>query len=402
MSSRVLIFGAGNIGRSFLTPVFLDGGYDVYLADIDEGLISSLRERGQYDVRICSKGGEEVKTVKGFRPIALSDRDALLPLLREVPLVVTSVGQAGLEAVAALLGEVLPRRRDESGRFIPLDIILAENLREASHFFRRMIRSKLKGEFPMELLGLVETSIGKMVPALSKEERRKDPLAMKGESYNTLILDRDGFVGPLPQAPAVKLVSPIQAWVDRKLFVHNLGHASAAYLGRKYFPEEVFIAPLMEYDWFSEAIRDVMLEGASVLIREYPEVFSLSDLVHHIYDLLERFANPALGDTIQRVGRDLPRKLGRNDRIVGVMRAAAEGDLSMDGLCRVYLAALEFGNGPSEVRDSAVSELYTESGPDSVYMKISCAGKGLIDSVDGKILDRLMKTHIRLSGSCAS
>ncbi|MEI6501197.1 MAG: hypothetical protein WCP21_09255, partial [Armatimonadota bacterium] len=37
----------------------------------------------------------------------------------------------------------------------------------------------------------------------------------------------------------------------------------------------------------------------------------------HIEDLISRFANEALGDTLHRVGRDLQRKLSREDRVIG-------------------------------------------------------------------------------------
>ncbi len=391
MKREVLIFGAGNIGRSFITPVFLDAGYTVYLADINAALIAALAEKGQYTVRICSREGEEERIVEGYHPLALGDRESLIPLLKRVPLVVTSVGQRGLDGVAALLGEILPDRKDERGRFLPLDMILAENLRNASDYCRTRIQASLQGIFPMEThLGLVETSIGKMVPLLTEEDRLRDPLGLKAEPYNNLILDRDAFVGPLPLSPSISLVSPVKAWVDRKLFIHNLGHAAAAYLGRKYFPGVIGIAPLMEHDWFVTLVRDAMLEGANILMHEYPDVFILSDLVHHIYDLLDRFANPALGDTVQRVGRDLMRKLGRNDRVVGAMRAAAGKGLPIGDLCLVYLAALEFGETSAEDPDRALYSRYRETGLESIYREISCGDEGQPDELDGIILTGLL------------
>jgi mannitol-1-phosphate/altronate dehydrogenase len=39
--------------------------------------------------------------------------------------------------------------------------------------------------------------------------------------------------------------------------------------------------------------------------------------VDHVDELLRRFDNPALGDTVERVIRDLPRKMAPDDRMVG-------------------------------------------------------------------------------------
>ena len=393
MKGEVLVFGAGNIGRSFITPLFLDAGYTVHLADINTELIAALKQAGSYTIRICAGEKESVRRVEGFFPLALTDHQTLDPLLRRVPLMVTCVGRAGLEAVASLIGEMLPGRRGENGEFLPLDIILAENLRDASEVFRRKILQPLRGDFPLEShLGLVETSIGKMVPLLTEEERRRNPLSLKAEAYNTLILDRDGFVGHPPESPSIRLVSPIRAWVDRKLFLHNMGHAAAAYLGRLYFPGEASLAPLMQYEWFFSEIRNVMMEGAEILLKAYPEVFSLSELKDHVDDLLERFANPSLGDSVQRIGRDLSRKLGRNDRITGALREAATHRLPMEGLGRVYLAALVFEEANPQSPDHDIARMFREEGLEAVYSRISCGGE-VPDEIDHRIITELKRLH---------
>ncbi len=53
-----------------------------------------------------------------------------------------------------------------------------------------------------------------------------------------------------------------------------------------------------------------MVESASILLAMYPDDFSCNDLLDHITDLLTRFMNRTLGDTIYRVVCDLYRKLG--------------------------------------------------------------------------------------------
>jgi mannitol-1-phosphate 5-dehydrogenase len=51
---------------------------------------------------------------------------------------------------------------------------------------------------------------------------------------------------------------------------------------------------------------------------------SEESLHNHIGDLLLRFRNRALGDTLYRVGCDLPRKLGPDDRLTGAIKLAIE------------------------------------------------------------------------------
>lgn len=54
----------------------------------------------------------------------------------------------------------------------------------------------------------------------------------------------------------------------------------------------------------------------------YPGEFRKDQLNEHIDDLLSRFKNHKLGDTIFRVGSDLQRKLGADDRFMAPIRMA--------------------------------------------------------------------------------
>jgi mannitol-1-phosphate 5-dehydrogenase len=75
---------------------------------------------------------------------------------------------------------------------------------------------------------------------------------------------------------------------------------------------------------------------------EYPGAYSRKDLAEHIEDLLGRFKNRALGDTVYRVGRDLPRKLSRDDRVIGAMLLCVKQNVPFPGIAAVYAAALDF------------------------------------------------------------
>ena len=38
----------------------------------------------------------------------------------------------------------------------------------------------------------------------------------------------------------------MKAWVDRKAFIHNLGHATAAYFGHLKYPDAIFMYEVLE------------------------------------------------------------------------------------------------------------------------------------------------------------
>ena len=173
------------------------------------------------------------------------------------------------------LPRVLIKRYDDNPDK-PLDIILAENMRSAADFTREQLIRNLPAGFPVEsYVGLIETSIGKMVPIMPLAEAEKDPLMVFAEPYNTLILDGKGFKSPIPDVKGLAPKNNIKAWVDRKAFIHNLGHATAAYYGYFHHPDAVYMYEVLEDEKFLEFTRDVMIQSAEILKQVYPDDFTM-------------------------------------------------------------------------------------------------------------------------------
>ncbi len=335
---KAVVFGAGNIGRSFIGSIFSSNGLHVVFVDAYLPLVEELNRKGQYRI-IIKKNGEpdREQVVSHISAVHSSERDLIIQHLSECRICATSVGQGALPKVVPLLVEAVKERKKVTPSF--LDIIIAENIRNGAEYFREFF--KTAGLTGREA-GLIETSIGKMVPIMGKEDLFKDPLVLHAEEYNTLILDKNGFKNSVPSFPEIKAVNNIAAWVDRKLFIHNLGHAAAAYFGYRMYPQKLLIAEVLEDRHLRDSVRKVMTESAAALSMEYPEVFTEEDLSHHIDDLLYRFQNKALGDSVFRVGRDLRRKLGREDRIFGAARLCIKHGLPHEEIIAVFLSALRF------------------------------------------------------------
>ena len=155
-------------------------------------------------------------------------------------------------------------------------------------------------------------------------ELEKDPLVVFAEPYNTLILDGKGFKLPIPEIKGLAPKSNIKAWVDRKAFIHNLGHATAAYYGYSKYPDAVYMYEILDDREVLQFTRSVMLQSAEILKAAYPGEFTDADLEDHIDDLIHRFRNKALQDTVFRVGQDLTRKLSYDDRFMGAIHLAMQ------------------------------------------------------------------------------
>ena len=386
---RALLIGGGNIGRSFIVPVFQKAGYEITILDQSKELIRELRLKKQYTITTCDHEKQRDQNIRGFKCIDPDEKESITEALISSDIIITSVGQRGLTSVIQLIADHLPRR-SMNFKPHPLDIVLAENIPGGGAYCRTILMKYLPCDFPSENLpGIVETSIGKMVPFLSEEDKKSDPLRVYAESYNTLILDREGFKGELPQCDSIKLVSPIQAYVDRKLYIHNLGHAASAYLGRSIYPSAETIWEVLRDVKVLKGVRSAMRQSAAALILEYPEVFQFSDLEAHIEDLLVRFQNKTLGDSVQRVGRDLKRKLSPYDRICGAIRLAVKHQQPWDSLADVYRASLLFGRSDiADPDDQDICRMADQKGIRAVYKELSSQD----DQWDREIEDQIVSS----------
>jgi mannitol-1-phosphate 5-dehydrogenase len=253
-----------------------------------------------------------------------------------------SVGQQGIPGAIPVIARALVLRRELYGN-TPLDFIIAENMRDSDQYIKAELEHHLPPDYPVAgLAGLVETSIGKMVPIMSQKDLLEDPLQVFAEPYNTLIVSKGGFRNQIPDVENLDPKENIKAWVDRKLFIHNLGHATSAYLGFEKHPEAIYIYEVLDDSGIFQDTRKTMLQSADILLALYPEEFTGTQIEAHIDDLLGRFRNKALGDTVFRVGCDLYRKLGREDRMAAPIKSAISLNKPYDLVLRALLAAISF------------------------------------------------------------
>jgi mannitol-1-phosphate 5-dehydrogenase len=393
--------GAGNIGRSFVGQIFSQAGYEVVFVDVDEEIINALNERGGYTVEIKDREPRSI-LVERVRGVNGRETDLVAEELATCRVAATAVGPAALPYIYPNLAAGLMRRRELGGG--PLDVIICENMRDAAEAMYAGVAEHLPADFPTrEMLGAVETSIGKMVPIMSAEDRARDLLLVFAEGYNTLICDGRGFLNPVPNVPELDPKQNMKPYVDRKLFIHNLGHALCAYLSHLEDPALEFTWQAVEHPKIGAAVRAGMMESAAALIAAYPEEFNEANQIEHVDDLIERFANRALGDTIYRVGRDIRRKLGREDRVIGALRFDTAHDVDAPWTCLCAAAGMRFRatdeSGEMYEPDADFARHIYPEGAETVLREVGGLDAG--DPVDQAVLEAVVAADEFITGCVA-
>jgi len=255
---KMVLFGAGNIGRSFIGQLFSRSGYEIVFIDIVKEIIDALNRRGSYNVVIKSTRDEIIK-VKNVRGVLASDKQKVGEEISTADIASSCVGIGALPHIIPLIAGGLKKRYDMDSN-LPLDIIIAINMRNAAQYFENKL-SEIMGEaYPLDrLVGPVETSIGKMVPLMTEKDKKEDVLQIFAEPYNTLILDKKAFKNPIPDVRGLSPKENMKAWVDRKLFIHNLGHAVISYLGYLYDSSFTYLYEALGIDELYTGTRDTMM-----------------------------------------------------------------------------------------------------------------------------------------------
>jgi mannitol-1-phosphate 5-dehydrogenase len=376
-------FGAGKIGRSLCGALFARAGYRVIFVDVDDRVIDALNAHGRYRVVVKDDEPDEF-WVEGVGAIHAGDTDAVVAAVAEADMVSTAVGAGVLGAVVDSLAKGLVAREGA-----PVDVLLCENLRDAAAFARSRLKELLPGGMGGYPVGLVETSIGKMVPIMPEDVACDDPVLVWAEAYNRIIADRQAFIGTPPDVEGLVTRDNFKAYVDRKLFVHNLGHAACAYLG--FLEGHTYIWEAMESSAPGDTALGAMRESGRALRMTYEDEWAEDEMASHVSDLARRFRNRALGDTIYRVGRDLPRKLAPDDRLIGALRFQTAAGIDPAHTVRAIAAALRFRGtdegGKLFPADAEFAARVDRDGPRAV---LGAYGGLDTEGADREITDRIL------------
>ncbi|MDR0583304.1 MAG: mannitol-1-phosphate 5-dehydrogenase, partial [Treponema sp.] len=285
---KAVMYGAGNIGRGFIGQLFAASGYAVTFIDVAEPVVAGINREGRYPVRLLSDDGGVDCWVEGVTALNGRDTEKAAEAIAAADILATAVGVRVLPFIAPVIAEGIKKRFAKTGNC--LNIIICENLIDANKLLEELIKKNLneheRGLFDNHI-GLVEASIGRMVPLQTQEMQDGNPLRICTETYGFLPVDKDAFKGDIPRIEGMCPFSRFDFYIQRKLFIHNLGHAVSAYLGM--FQGDEYLYQAVRRGDILHIAQNAMEESALALSAKFGA--SLPDLLLHIRDLLRRFSN---------------------------------------------------------------------------------------------------------------
>jgi len=353
-------FGAGNIGRGFIGALLSQSGYPIVFADVNTRMIDALNARGRYTVHITDLDPEsfEVGPVS-----ALHTADpVLIDSIAGSEVITTAVGLGVLPKIAPVLALGIEKRA-ALGTQAPLHIIACENGVRASSQLREEVVSLLPPQalqYCRQWVAFVDCSVDRIVPPVHMD----NPTDVCVERFHEWNVDSSQLIGEL-HIKGMNIVENLAAYVERKLFTLNTGHAVLAYVGKlKGYSR---IGDCMADEAIVSIVRGAMSESGAALVCR----FGLDATAHAAYieKILQRFRNRYLDDTVDRIGRDPLRKLSPGDRLIAPLRAAYGYGLGVDDLLLGIGAALHYvdaGDPQSIQLQQMIAELGMEAAVEKV------------------------------------
>lgn len=330
---KAVHFGAGNIGRGFVGLLLHEGGYDVVFSDVSAGLVDAINAVDSYTVHEVGDGGVDVE-VTGFRALnSAADPQAVIDEIATADVVTTAVGPNILRFIAPLIAAGLAAR---DGALAPLQVMACENAIRATDQLQGHIRAHAGDTWAAiaDRAVFANTAVDRIVPGQPADAG----VDVVVEPFYEWAIERGPFAGALPNVPGAHFVDDLAPYIERKLFTVNTGHAATAYYGARAGVER--ISDALAVPEIAAAVSATLAETSAVLIAKHE--FAPDELARYRETILGRFRNPALPDTVWRVGRQPLRKLSRHERFVGPAADAAERGLPVDALVATIAAALEF------------------------------------------------------------
>jgi mannitol-1-phosphate 5-dehydrogenase len=363
MKKEVLIIGAGKIGRGFIAHLFYRAGYRIWLLDASKQVVELLNQEKKYRVDIAGTTNDVTEYIAIEEAFTLEDREKVAQVISNISIIASSVGAANIEGAAGFIKDILiSTKRDEV-----LNWIICENANHPAKTIRKVLLNNADpafGGFVQSKLGLIETQVLRTGMPANEELRLTEPLALRMQDWWTLPLDRDAFIGSIPDVEGFMPKPNFSNELIRKLYTFNGTNAPIAYIGWANGYKILHEAALAKLQLFAE----IQEESAFGLIHE----FGLDEAEQRNFMALamKKYTDPALNDQIQRNAHDSKRKLGKHERLVGPASLCLKHGRMPFAYAKAIAAAYAY-NGSTDPGTRAVQETVKQGGIEEAIKKYS-------------------------------
>ena len=321
MAKTFIGIGAGPIQTGIYVAGAADGGFDrIVLAEVEPTLVAALKQH--HSITVNTAEAERITTrtyenIEVFNPNDPNDLPQLIEIAKDALAFNTALPATKFYKFCAPWMKEAFAQNPAGRRYI----YTSENSTTAA----ADLKAAMGVEYPETYY--LDTVIGKMSKVFAAGESELPTLTpgfAKGhlvEAFNTIYTS---------SAPGIEEVgiqnlfakADLVPFEEAKLYGHNANHLLLALLaaerGCTSMSEAAKFPEIVEY-----TLQALLQESGAALCKKYAgvdEYFEPANWEAWARELVRRMISPLLSDAIARVARDLTRKLGWEDRLIGAIR----------------------------------------------------------------------------------
>src|SRR5215213_7278635 len=364
MKKEVLIIGAGKIGRGFIAQLFYNSGYKLWFLDASKEVVELLNKEKKYRVDIAREGKDLTQYIEVEGAFTLNNKEKVAEIISNIDIIATSVGAANIENVVGFIKEILIA----AGRKERLNWIICENANNPANKIKEVLLQNANPEFQefvRSKLGLIETQVLRTGMLANAEVMMKEPLALRMQDWWTLPLDKDAFVGPIPEVQGFSPKINFSNELVRKLYTFNGTNGPIAYIGWANGYKIVHESALAYPEYFKE----IQEESAFGLIKEFD--LDQKEQREFMALAMNKYTDPTINDQIERNAADTKRKLGKDERLAGPALLCLKHGKTPYAYAKAIAAAYHY-NGSNDEGTKEVQQTIHQEGIEKAVKKFSC------------------------------
>lgn len=347
---QALIIGAGNIGRGVVGYLLNRENYSLSFYDVNSEYLTKMKESGGYSVFVTEDSTPTQHQITSFDVVSSNN---LIKALGNHDFIFCCVYEGAFKSIAVSLAQALQQRDTDRS----LNVMLCVNSLGAPKKFRQLVEEALENDLDTlkyfrELVGINQVMVLSAALPLSKEQAEKYPYAVMITANPHLEIDGTSFKGDVPSISDVTFVDNAEGRIHRKVYVGNMRHTMAAFIGdAKGFhyvyeaQQDPKVRPLLERA-FEEAHQAILRSYSFDSVED-------QEWVSYMQDKLDQ----TIEDPIQRVIANPEIKLGNTERFIGPAKLCLAHHILPFEIARGAAYGLHFLQTTS---DRSLEELLTD------------------------------------------
>ena len=317
MKKKLLIYGAGAIGRGYLPWVFSEKHYDFYFVDINKNLISLLKKKKNYET---FKIVNNKYISKKIFPKNVYNLNEEIEHINNFDLIITCVGTRQSNSIFKNIS------------LFKKKIICLENDPSVVENYKR--ETEKKNMF----FGIPDVITSNTAPTKIKNRNKLNLITEKGTCYldKKLKIKNTNAIFLDPKNLKIQ-------WLA-KLYIHNSSHCICAYLGN--LIKKKYLHEALESNNIKKIVKECIAELSKMLVKKYD--MNKKFVTSYGSKEFRRFSNKLLFDPISRVAREPFRKLQPKERLIGAANECLAIGIEPKALSIGIISAINYSNTKDE------------------------------------------------------